>query len=590
MLHVVWNESESNSLWKEGRDCYTAYMFTILQDLGLNYRTWDHQTWIDELPPGLTLVLGGTNHDQWTAACTTYCEQGNGLFAIGGVYGLNEVLGVSDSGAVKEGWITWEDESPANGLKSSFHFFDAVCIEINNSENISNDIKSWGNILQRNGISRENPAITYCKLGQGRASLLAVDLMKTFCMIQQGISVTRDGNPAPDGTAAIDDGFFKTDDAVVLDWVRDREALAAGAAAFFLHPVVDEWRIIFMRMLHKLQQETGTSFAQRWFWPYGRPAIGHISHDTDGNTPEHARKLLERLKEAEIHSTWCVIMPGYEAEINNRIVAEGHEIALHYNSMETEIPQSKWSEEHFQYQLSMLQEQFPGKSIVSNKNHYLRWEGDVQFHHWCERAGIRVEQSIGGTKQGNKGFLAGTCHPFWPIGKAHENNRKLDLVSLPTLSWDPPMSIRCTAEEAWALLDRALDVNGVAHFLFHPLMMIKDNDEVGAMLVALVQYGKKHGLEWWTSEQIWQWLQRRNQVKVELNEGSNGKFELAIFSDSAVQGLTLLLSSRLQPEKPAILDSQITVHSFLSVERFGCKYMELQLDIHAGKTTLTLEY
>ena len=56
-----------------------------------------------------------------------------------------------------------------------------------------------------------------------------------------------------------------------------------------------------------------------WYWPRKLPAIGHLSHDTDGNAPKLAERLLETLRAGEVNSTWCVILPGYTAELMSKI-------------------------------------------------------------------------------------------------------------------------------------------------------------------------------------------------------------------------------------------------------------------------------
>ncbi|MFC5402968.1 hypothetical protein [Cohnella soli] len=584
MLTIVWNTAEIEQMRNEGRDSYTPYLLTMLNDLGLSYRVLNHEEWLQNQPGGVTIVAGRSTDPRWSSACLSYCEQGNALLVIGDVFGLDEVLGVTCTGRVREGWIDWANEGLSEGLRSSFHFFDAVCVE-----SALKEVRMLGSILQLNGTACSEPAVSIRSIGPGTAALLTVDVMKTFCMIQQGVSVVRDGNPAADGSGAINDGILKTDDAAVLDWQRDREPVESGGVPFFLHPIVDEWRILLMRLLYQLHESVDAPLAQIWYWPNGIPAIGHISHDTDGNSAEHAQALLARLKEADIRSTWCIIMPGYDREINSMIESEEHEVALHFNSMEAEIPESRWSESDFRYQLSLLQEQFPNLTIVTNKNHYLRWEGDAAFYHWCERAGVKVEQSRGGTRQGNKGFLAGTCHPFTPIGSVHERNRPLDVLSLPTLAWDPPLPLRCTKQEAFALLDRATDVNGVAHFLFHPAMLIQNNDQVGSLLVDLVRYGATRGLAWWTAEQIWQWRSVRKQVTIQQELDADQKPKLVIVSDTALSGLTLLVSKEGQWQ--AWGDSTSSRMNLMkgcrTIERFGCLYTELILDIQKGRTEAT---
>lgn len=593
MIHIVWNEAEGERDNREGRNHTAGYLFEMLGYLGHRCQKWTHREWIDRRPEGLTIVIGACDLEEWPDVCDTYVRNGNALLAIGGVYGLEEVLGVTSIWELREGWVQWENEAecPASGLRSSFHFFGSQAVTT-----ADNGIATWGRLTGGAGVfatppeDAGYPAITERRIGQGLAVLIGIDLMHTFFMIQQGIAVNRDGLPADDGSAAINDGILKSDDGCVLDWKHDRDVIEPGGVPFFLHPIVDEWRLVLQRVIHRLVQTAGVPLAQVWFWPEGIEGIGHISHDTDGNDPEHAVVTLQKLSEAEVQSTWCIIMPGYDAETNRRIAAEGHEIALHFNALGTEIPQSEWSEEHFWVQLEGLQSQFPGRSILTNKNHYLRWEGDVQFYRWCERAGIMLDQSKGGTKQGNKGFITGTCHPYVPLESAQEGNRPLGVLSLPTLSWDPPTLSRCTFEEACALTDRARDVYGVAHFLFHPGLAGNRKNGVGEALVELVRYGRKKGLAWWTGEEIGQWFRLRKQVQAELKVATSGDFVLNVTTESAIQGLTLLLTAETGVTLAAeCQDGLASITSFRLLERFGRTYWELIADVVAGTTLFYIQ-
>ncbi|RAV21884.1 hypothetical protein [Paenibacillus contaminans] len=592
MIHVIWDETEGERLNREGRDYTAGYLFEMLAYLGHSCQKWTHRDWINRQPAGLTIVAGASGLKEWPAACENYVRNGSSLLAVGGVYGLEKVLGVSSAGKIREGWVQWskDGDCPAAGLQSSFHFFDAQAVTTREE-----GIATWGSLSASLGViaapqeAAGYPAITERRIGKGLAAMIGIDLMHTFFMIQQGVPVVRDGLPAGDGSAAINEGIWKTDDGSVLDWQRDRDALEPGGVPFFLHPIVDEWRFVLQRVIHKLALSAGAPLAQVWFWPGGVEGIGHISHDTDGNDPAYASVTLQKLSEAEVKSTWCIIMPGYDADINKRIAEAGHEIALHYNALGTEIPESHWSEEHFLFQLKGLNEQFPCRPIVSNKNHFLRWEGDVQFYRWCERAGISLEQSKGGTKQGNKGFLAGTCHPYVPIETASEGNRPFEVLSLPTLSWDPPTPARCTYEEALALTDRARDVYGVAHFLFHPGLAGISKEGVGDALVELVRYGRKKGLAWWTGEELVEWFRQRRQVQAELCRLPDGGYRLNVSAEQDVQGLTLLLAmdSGGSPiaESP---DGAVSIVSMQAVERFGRSYWELVADVAAGTNPILI--
>ncbi len=599
MIHIVWNEEECRTIRSEGRACYTENVFELLTYLGLSYKKWSPESWMKQPPAGVTVIVGEGPSPEWEMACEAYCREGNTLLTIGGLHGLDSLFQVSpvhNDANITEGFVEWGGAPLAEDLLSSFHFFGSVCVKDVSSADSTAPLQQRGKLIRRNGTVREvHPAIATRPVGNGKAVLFAVNVMQTFSMIQQGLSVVKDGTPAPDGTGAIDDNILKADDSCVLDWNRDRATVGPDGAPFFLHPIVDEWRILFMRLIHELYTETGHSFGQVWFWPEGLSAIGHISHDTDRNIKAEALNTLDRLAEAGVNSTWCIIMPGYDDEVNQRIVAEGHEVALHYNALGTEIPESQWKETHFRYQFNMLQQQFPDQRIVSNKNHYLRWEGDFQLLEWCERQGILMEQTKGGTKQGNKGFLAGTSHPFLSFNPA-TGRYATQVVSLPTLSWDPPFPMRCTAEEAFALTDRARDVYGVAHFLFHPYMVAHENGVVGDIMVKLVEYGRSLGMQWWTGEQILNWFHAKRQVKVEWTAGDAvGSAQGRILSEGDIDGVTILLAynedtfgTADQPWGIAV-DNGAELSRVANVYRFGCKYKEIQLDhLHEGITNIWL--
>jgi hypothetical protein len=552
----------------------------MLNYAGYSFDQWDQESWIREQPSGVTVVIGAEASEGWSEAASRYCEAGNALLAIGQIYGLEKTLGISSASLLNEGWILWGDSLLTKDLKSSFHSFDATLAVVN-----ADDVVGLGQWRSINGTVTEHPAFTSRSIGSGTAAWIGFDLMKTVCLIQQGVAVLRDGRPSPDSSGLINDGILKTDDGSVLDWQYDRDTAPDGTAPFYMHPIVDEMRILLARVLYDLQQQIGLSEAQTWFWPNGLTAIGHISHDTDGNVVELAETMLDKLAEAGVPSTWCTIAPGYPDSIYNRIQQDGHEIALHYNALGSEIPESSWSERDYRYQLDYLQAQVPGYEIVSNKNHYLRWEGDTSFYHWCERSGVRIEQSKGGTKQGNKGFLFGTCHPNVPVSSPAENNRRFNVISLPTLAWDPPIPIRCTADEAKLLLLRSKDVYGVAHFLFHPGAILNGTDtmKAGDFMVELCKYGRELGLEWWTSEAIDRWVRTRRNVRVETAED-----EITVESDEAIQGLTVLLHKPDQVQVSVGSDASVVVKQIKPIERFGRSYVELVIDVPQGTSVLKL--
>ena len=238
-------------------------------------------------------------------------------------------------------------------------------------------------------------------------------------------------SPRRTAPAPICDTILKADDGLVLDWIFDRQPVpgAPGLSAF-MQPIADLWRELLLRAIFHLAEAQAVTLPLLWLYPRNLPALGEISHDTDLSEPQLALRLLEALDQAQIHSTWCVILPGYPPEVIAAIRAAGHELAMHYDSFSVDRP---WGEANFRGQREALTEMFGGQAPISNKNHYLRWEGDSDLWNWCVRAGIQLDQTKGPSKTGGIAFTFGTCHPYFPVDPA---GRLLDVLELPTLTQD----------------------------------------------------------------------------------------------------------------------------------------------------------
>ncbi|MEA2735457.1 MAG: hypothetical protein QOE14_1908, partial [Humisphaera sp.] len=319
-----------------------------------------------------------------------------------------------------------------------------------------------------------------------------------------------------DGTSPVNDSVLKSDDAAVLDWILDREPVAgADGLSIFIQPVADLWREILLRGIFYLAQETQTSLPVLWLWPRQLPAIGHLSHDTDGNDEALGRKLLETLAAGEVNSTWCVILPGYGAELMKKIKEAGHEYAMHYDSMTPGLP---WSATQFDRQFAELTRMFGGEKPVTNKNHYLRWENDTDPWDFCLAHGIGLDQSKGASKTGEAGFNFGTCHTYFPV---RFDGSTIDVLELPT----PTQDLFVFAPEAILepLLAQALKTHGVLHLLFHPAHF--RHAQVAAAMLTAIRRGKEEGMEWWTGRQINAWERARRTAKI--TDFADGSFTIA---------------------------------------------------------------
>src|SRR5262249_12140444 len=186
----------------------------------------------------------------------------------------------------------------------------------------------------------------------------------------------------------------------------------------------------------------------------------------------------------------------------------GHEIALHYDAMGSPgdtLTLSQWGEPYARAQHAWLAAAAGVPSLVSNKNHYTRWEGRLEFFEWCERLGIQAEQSRGPSKIGCAGFTFGTAHPWFPI---RDDGTFLDVMEVCFQSQD--LVIFAPAPASRPLVDQCVTHHGIVHLIFHPAHIAKPGVEEA--LRSLVEYGRQCGLEWWPCERINAWDPTRRQL------------------------------------------------------------------------------
>lgn len=463
---------------------------------------------------------------------TTYVQSGGALIGIGGTSGLDEVFGVSSKKPLAEGWIqvTAQEHPVTTKLRSSLHVFGGFAVESESATSLAT--------LESGRQGAKGSAILEHHVGKGQALLLAPDLVFSIVHIQQGLNVFQDGKPAGDGSAPIDDGELKAEDALVLDWERDRTPMEPDGVPVFLEPVSDELRTLILRSIFHVAQQQGIRLPVLWYWPRGLPAVGHISHDTDGHDPDKAVALLEVMNRCNVKSTWCTLFPGgYPRTFYQTLKEQGYEIALHYDAR-TGGEQTSWSKENFLLQHKWLKDVADLDHIASNKNHYTRWEGGLDFLRWCEEVGIQSDQTRGGSKQGTIGFPLGGSHPYFPVDAQADPPRFLKVLEVNLLTQD--LVVVCPREYGKQLVDSTLRQHGVAHFLFHPAHVQKPG--VADTIAELVEYGREQGLEWWTNEQIYQWEMGRRGVRARFESATM----LTLHAEEPLTEATLLF---LKPQR-----------------------------------------
>lgn len=509
-LGVLFDKDAAERRWRAGVNVFERYVEELLEQEGLPFHWFEHpkeiaasdcDLWLIALEPAAPL-------EEWLLP---FLRQGGAALSFGG---LNRLAASGEAYAVRAAGSGTMEWTRGDGVMRRLKALEATPWIAREGGTVSAadsfpaaplKFVSGGTLQETNGVHR-------VRVGAGVAERWAVDLCPTVVGIQQGGGpVTEDGLPAPDGTADLDDGILKADDRCGLDWREDREATESGCL-YFSRPYADWWRELLTERLIRISLERGLTLPFVGKWPEGIPAVALISHDSDMNSVAAAETTLTVTKHAGIRTTWCMIEPGYPREWYDRIAHAGHEIAFHYNAVHLEG--KSWDEADFARQLEHLKQSSGAKDIVSNKNHYTRFEGWGDLFAWCERYGIASDQTRGPSKRGNVGFLFGTCQPYFPIAGHDLRNRRYDVLEVGFATQDLDIGTWADRSVIRPFLSTALDTEGAAHFLFHQ-HWLHEKPAAREALLATVREARSMGIPFWTNRDVNEWMRARRKARIE---------------------------------------------------------------------------
>lgn len=461
---------------------------------------------IDLVGSGCDLIIAAlTGSQQAEEALWEYALQGGVVISYGGLPYLAARLGCRPASEIPIGYARLQ--SPGADPRPLRFFNARPWTKAEENEAL---VKQQGALaaMRPDGVE-SGYAQQVFRVGKGWIVRWAIDIPSVIVRLQQGEKpVTEDGIPAEDGTAALDEGILKADDQCQMDWEYDRLFTETGMP-YFAHPYADLWKEAVIGDLLVIAAERNIMIPFLDYWPEGIDCVAMISHDSDFNSNESAETTLDVLDACGVHSTWCMIEPGFRDDLYPRLIEAGHEIALHYNALEQE--KGIWSQEEFRRQLDALKASSGVEHIVSNKNHYTRYEGWGDLFRWCESAGIESDQTRGPSKKGNVGFLFGTCHPYFPIAWANEGNRLYNVLEIGFLTQDLNHPTLSDTSVIVPFLERVKEVRGVAHFLFHQIH-IHRLEEVREAIKQVAAVAKKMGYVFWTGERINEWVRRKRDL------------------------------------------------------------------------------
>ncbi|MGG1513784.1 hypothetical protein ABE504_00115 [Paenibacillus oryzisoli] len=530
---VLVEREAAERKWTYGLNVFEKYIEEIFAHAGVPYAVVD----------GLDAAVLET-FDMVIAACVTensrtadrlwsYAEQGGTVIAYGGVNSLAARLGYIQTGEAGVGYA--ELVPTREGQPAALRYLSAVPwvpAGVSDPAAVTAACAASGALRQGCPDGAElGPALQAFTIGQGSLRRWAVNIPLTIVQMQQGTGpVLDDGVPAADGSANVNEDILKADDRIALDWQIDRVETETGIP-FFPWPYADYWREALIRHVVQCALDTGLTLPFTGYWPEGVERVAMISHDSDGNQDSHALTALKLLEECGLQTTWCMLEPGYSADVYAQAKQAGHELAFHYNALEKDG--GAWGEAAFARQFGWLKQAIGAERVATNKNHYTRVEGWGELFRWLERSGIQSDQTRGPSKKGNVGFLFGTCHPYFPIALFDEQNRLYDVVEIGFLTQDLDLGHLADRTVIRPFLEQVREVDGVAHFLFHQVH-IHTREEVRDVIRLLVAEARGMGFTFWLSKEIQDWTRARRGVRITACEDDGTVW---VEAAEAVEGL-----------------------------------------------------
>ena len=568
------DSSQHAAAAKAGRNHWDVYLREIVDELGLRAEEVEPAVLRDaeRLARYATLLVGGLaaedlsreargNLDRWirgggtlVAFATAGIDDLCGNRCVGDVRQTGDDFTCSAALALTPHPLTQGIHSPLKPDQHLLIFSDARQLRPERSFELAR-------LHDTRGADTGCAAITGRQLGEGRTFYFAFSLPQTLWVLHQGRPVQRD----EDG-----DTRLRRSDAIVIR-PHAIEVAYADELLFLLQNLIGSQPHPFLHQLPPVLPSPAKAGEEGS--PWIPDAVFFWGGDDEASTQGIQLTASNWMREHGLpyHINAMATKDGkfgLSVEDAEKIRANGHEIAPHFNFAEGFAAGAGFTREDVIAQAAAFRRHF-GAGWTCSVNHACRWTGWAEPARWLQEAGGKADNSFvhapspPSNPVNQLGFGFGTAFPFWFYDDWRNGNRKIDFLEEPITAYECGYFQEQTD---FSVLHRAIDLAARYHLtmnLFYHPVYISNYPACRLAIEEALRYIQAQNIRalHLGNDQLYAWWKARSDSRLSAVAVGDQTLEFEVESDSAAGVVVKLALGRLAAKSVALDGVRPTVPS-----------------------------
>lgn len=535
-------------LWLAPHDPYAGWIQEALFMTGL------HVERLDPGNPGPCDVLILAGHHQVSAAESRLVERlveaGAVVVALGSTWGLRELFPLTPHAGSPRFGRGQLKISPAAHALTGLNDFPSEPLPFVGGTRLS---PGAGKVLAAtpDGL----PLVLDC---EGHW-LFVPHLGQTVAAFCGGRAVGGEHLGPDDGSAELMPGEPRAEQAINLDFLQDRTALA-GAPAAFLRPVVDQLLDLFTCIVLQATESAGARAVMVWRWPHNSSSVAGVTFEADIATGETLRRAAGLATKLGFSPSWMVPPPGLPQDVVRTFRKLGHDFGLLFRPDRAEPGDDQVKTQANQIARAMAESNLAGMSVLEGG-----WWGKNAPYRAAVGAGLPAVSSRGGQQPGTSGFAFGTGRIGCPV----ECGQALAVTEVPRVAFAPGQVTPQAVTEA--LVSQAATHQGLMHVVVRLSQLVDDGQEAG--LIRVMTTAKVQGMQLYSPLSLGGFELARRRLRLQVDD-----HRVRMVSEQPMTGLTLLIAGTDWP-----LETAGRRYAAAPVTRFGRTFSAATLDLERNQ-------